>query len=391
MGDIMSYLQTEFATFEEKPFNPVDSLILSQFCMVRMEGIAPAFKEQSALNEIQRALGEVQITLESLAAKLSRTLAPSRGIHFTDALRAEHFSTMFVGLVPDKVKNLTFALAASPRFRQVTISECASVFDEDQVTQFSALTFTYKDQFAYVGFQGTDSSFTGWREDFNMAYLHQIPAQAQALKYLESVANRTPDTLYVGGHSKGGNLAAYAAAKASDQVKERIAQVFSHDGPGLREGIIAPAERTWLNGALHKTVPQDSLIGMLLESSDNFHVIESRAKGIDQHDPFSWVVEGDNFEYLNQLTPQAAYASQIISSWLARYDERQTKTLVDALFDCMEATGAESFSELISGSPKTLSYLKNATANADEEDKEVIIDALQTLSKVALKTVLGRE
>ena len=125
MGDIMSYLQTEFATFEEKPFNPVDSLILSQFCMVRMEGIAPAFKEQSALNEIQRALSEVQITLESLAAKLSRTLAPGRGIHFTDALRAEHFSTMFVGLVPDKVKNLTFALAASPRFRQVTISECA--------------------------------------------------------------------------------------------------------------------------------------------------------------------------------------------------------------------------------------------------------------------------
>ena len=103
------------------------------------------------------------------------------------------------------------------------------------------------------------------------------------------------------------------------------------------------------------------------------------------------MVEGDNFEYLNQLTPQAAYASQIISSWLARYDERQTKTLVDALFDCMEATGAESFSELISGSPKTLSYLKNAAANADEEDKEVIIDALQTLSKIALKTVLGRE
>mgnify|MGYP000113860536 CR=1 FL=1 len=40
--NILDYLGTEFASFEEKPFNPVDSAALSQFCMVRAEGIAAA-------------------------------------------------------------------------------------------------------------------------------------------------------------------------------------------------------------------------------------------------------------------------------------------------------------------------------------------------------------
>ena len=36
--NILDYLGTEFASFEEKPFNPVDSAALSQFCMVRAKG-----------------------------------------------------------------------------------------------------------------------------------------------------------------------------------------------------------------------------------------------------------------------------------------------------------------------------------------------------------------
>ena len=32
--NILDYLGTEFASFEEKPFTPVDSAALSQFCMV---------------------------------------------------------------------------------------------------------------------------------------------------------------------------------------------------------------------------------------------------------------------------------------------------------------------------------------------------------------------
>ena len=50
--NILDYLGTEFASFEEKPFNPVDSAALSQFCMVRAEGIVPPLRERKAFGRL---------------------------------------------------------------------------------------------------------------------------------------------------------------------------------------------------------------------------------------------------------------------------------------------------------------------------------------------------
>ena len=35
MNDVLTYLQTQLAPFDEVPFNAVDSALLAQFCMVR--------------------------------------------------------------------------------------------------------------------------------------------------------------------------------------------------------------------------------------------------------------------------------------------------------------------------------------------------------------------
>ena len=140
MKTIMDYLATEFATFEEVPFCAVDALVLSEFCMVRMEKVMPPMREEKTLGGIA-------------AARLRSVLASQRGLRFKDALLAEYYDEMFVGLVPHKIKDLMLALAASPRFRDMHMSECASVFDEKNNTQFSALSFSYKSKFAFVGFR----------------------------------------------------------------------------------------------------------------------------------------------------------------------------------------------------------------------------------------------
>ena len=145
--NILDYLATEFASFDEKPFNPVDSVILSQFCMVRMELIAPMGSNW------QRPAG--------FGRALKSRLAPARPVRFADALRAELFSTLFSGFDPDLIKETLVVLAASPRFRDLSIEHCASMFDEDEHVQFAAMTFSRKREFAYVGFRGTDQSFTG--------------------------------------------------------------------------------------------------------------------------------------------------------------------------------------------------------------------------------------
>ena len=150
MPNLLHYLATEFATFEEKPFNPVDSAALSQFCMVRGDGIIPALRERKAFLD----LGTIVENLLSPAG---------RSVRFVDLLRAEAYGNMFTGLAPDMVKQNLLALAASPRFRDLAVRDYLSLFDTERQTQFAAVSFVYKKEFAYVGFRGTDASCATWK------------------------------------------------------------------------------------------------------------------------------------------------------------------------------------------------------------------------------------
>ncbi len=191
MPYLFDYVEHELATFNQKPFGPVDAAVLSQACMIDGDGVVP---EPSAL--------------PSLIDRAVTLLAPdSRGVTFANLMRSEFFEGMFTGLVPDDIRRLLMALAASPRYCDLRLCGYRSVFDEALRTQFAATTFTWRNAFPFVGFRGTDVSATGWRENFDMAYMDEVPAQGLAREYLEHMASRLSGELHVGGHSKGGNLA----------------------------------------------------------------------------------------------------------------------------------------------------------------------------------------
>lgn len=374
MATIVDYLEHEFATFEEKPFNPVDSLILSQFCMARMEGVL----EPGATGARQGIMGRIA----------ERVLKP-KAAHFQDALRAERYDGMFTGLVPSRVKELALALAASPRFRDVLITRYASVFSEDEHVQFAAYTFIYKDLFSYVGFRGTDVSFAGWREDFDMAYRESVPAQQHAARYLDDVAPYVPGVLIVGGHSKGGNLAVYASAKASDKVRSRIQAVYCHDGPGFRRGVFSEDEVRKTMPLVRKTVPQDSVVGMLMETRAPYRVVRSSARGIAQHDPFTWQVEGCDFAYDDRLTDNALFIDGVFDEWLSRYSDDEIRVIVDALFETLAASGARDLSTFLGGGVKMVGGLMEAARKTSGSARSVLMNAASSLSEVVFKKVGG--
>lgn len=369
---IMDYLATEFATFDEVPFCAVDALVLSEFCMVRMEKVLPPMPDEASVG------GQA-------VARLRSVFPGKRGVRFKDALLAEHYHDMFTGLVPEKIKELMLALAASPRFREMEMSECASVFDEGDSTQFAAMAFSYKNKFAFVGFRGTDCSFTGWREDFDMAYMSRVPSQDFSARYLDAAVTRLPKRIIVGGHSKGGNLAMYAAAKCSQKTRSRIQRVYSFDAPGFRHDALSDAERKTLSCLVERYVPRESLIGMLLEYPVPYAVVESSGSGVWQHDPFSWAGDGFDFVRCSGLAPQSQFSSDVIASWLERYDDDQARTLVDALFDAMKASGAQDFSEFVQFGPKTIALLRDAAKNTDETTRGILLDAVGTLANEAAK------
>lgn len=379
MPYLLDYLEAKLASFEDEPLNPVDSAALTQLCMVRGEDVLPPLEERKSFAGLRAILRNV-------------TSRETRPVPIRDMLLAEHFPGMFTGLDPKNIKLNLFALAASPRFRTMCAHDYLSLFDAEQETQFAAMTFTAKKQFVYVGFRGTDTSLAGWKENFNMAFADAVPAQHQAARYLEAIAAKTTGPLYVGGHSKGGNLAEYAALKASPETQARIERVFIHDGPGFKEGTFSDKDYEPLQGRIHKTIPTESFVGILLESQAPVHVVKSRAKGLDQHSVFSWEVDDalDDFAYAGEMPESTKLMAESLRAWLARFDDREREAVVESVFRAIEASGADDAGDLLSGGSKSIAILVDALKKAEVSDRDTLIDAGKTLIGAAVDRAAAR-
>lgn len=440
MNDVLAYLQTQLAPFDEVPFNAVDSALLAQFCMVRGEGIMPQVYSGEAsetasskaregcgpLSELRGLLGRLRRHASERAAEPSAAAerdraevaqdakAPVDPVRFADLMRAELFPTMFSGMHAAQMKQQLFWMAASPRFRDLLIYDHAAAFDEARDLQFAATTYVCPGHFAYVGFRGTDTTLTGWREDFNMAYRAPVEAQALAARYLAAAGadSRLPETLLVGGHSKGGNLAEYAALTAAPEVQQRIARLYNHDGPGFKAGLFAAADYEPLAGRMTKQVPADSMVGILMESFMPVEVVQATGRGFEQHSVFRWVVEGADgeagrsnaegardtgevrdaetarnvsgalkaFATLPELPERTQRRAEALARWLASLDGSECEAMVNALFAALKAAGITDASQLFEGG-REWAILRDGVMGAPAEDRTIMLNALRGLTR----------
>jgi hypothetical protein len=181
----------------------------------------------------------------------------------------------------------------------------------------------------------------GWREDFNMTFMDEIPAQIEAQKYLRKIAYKHPFTsIYLGGHSKGGNLAIYAASTASDILQMRIAKVYNFDGPGLTKKIASLDTGVKVTPKILSFIPQDSVIGRLMEHNEKFVVIKSSAKDLFQHDLYTWEVIGTE-PVKSSASDRSVFVDKTISRWLAAATNDERKIFVDVLFEFIQKAGAK--------------------------------------------------
>lgn len=433
MNDILTYLETQEAPFAEKPFGAVDSALLAQFCMARGEGIMPrlcsegngcaaphkgagdrfgglrarfarwrrrnlqhaAGAEVSDSMEMVPVVGDAHVrgagSASSSAAACDRVemlqevAAPTEPIRFADLMRSELFPMMFAGMHKAQMRQQLFWMAASPRFRDLLIYDHASAFDEALDMQFAATTYVCPGQFAYVGFRGTDTTLTGWREDFNMAYLVPVPAQDMAARYLARIAAdpRLPEQLIVGGHSKGGNVAEYAALTASSETQKRIVHLYNHDGPGFLPGTFTEADYAPLAGRMTKQVPGDSMVGILLESGMPTEVVRAAGRGLEQHSVFGWVVEGAGetaFATLPELPERTQRRAEALKRWLASMDGGERERMVEALFDALRAASVTDVAQLFEGG-REWAILRDGVMGAPTGDRTIMLNALRGLTR----------
>lgn len=217
-----------------------------------------------------------------------------------------------------------------------------------------------------------------------MSFRDIIPAQALALEYTLAFARTNPMPLHLAGHSKGGNLAVYAAAKSGELIQRRIVGVHNNDGPGFREAMMADPGYQAMVPRIYTYVPQSSVIGMMLAHEEPFQVVKSRQiGGLMQHDPYSWEIMGGDFIRMEQTTAESRIIDRTLKQWLLGMSNEERSAFVDTVFELLYAGGTDDAKELLK--PKNLRKILRHF-RADEEAKRLISRELGNMLQALWRT-----
>ncbi len=357
MENIVSYAEKQMEPFDQRPFCAVDSLILSWASYLHFSAVSAEVYRWS-------------------------------GMRLAELFRAEAFGDLFAEMWDlEQSRRLLAALAASPRFRNIRVCGYCQQTDLEKEQQFAAVTFRLHQGLNYIAFRGTDLSLIGWKENFNMAFKCPVPSQEEARRYVTDAAQHCEGDLLLGGHSKGGNLAVYAAAKSKDDVWQRIARVYSHDGPGFLEKVLRTEGFARVVDKVDKTLPQSSLVGLLLEQNSSYRIVKSKGIGVWQHDPFSWIVNGADFRYLEHLAPQAEYFDRTLSEWLSQISDAERERFVEALYGVLSSNEIESISDFRSDWQKNVPAVMRAAAQLDGDTRRFLIRTVKALAVQGVKSL----
>lgn len=283
--------------------------------------------------------------------------------------------------------DLLSALSENDRYCDMELSGYVNRIDAYTQMQFSAVTVKVTDTLSYLSFRGTDDTLVGWKEDFNMSFMCPVPAQENAVMYLEDMAESMQGEIILGGHSKGGNLAVYSAAFCKRKVQERIVEVYNFDGPGFDESILKTDEYRSISEKVITFVPQSSIVGMLLEHEESYVIVKSMEKGILQHDIYSWEVERDRLLHLERVTNSSRFINHTLKKWVSEIDAAQREQFIDALYAVVTQTNAHTLREMGDNWLDSAKMIISATRNMDEDTRKLIVKSLTMLVRSAKDSV----
>ncbi len=353
-GTIIDYVK-EYGkhSFDEVPMNDVDSLVLCQLSYLKFDGLVPDVRENRR-----------SVSVEELA------------------LHAD-YERLFADERYEKDNRALFeAVRFSRRFCRLRLNCHINIIEKKWETQFSAVTFLLEDGTLYVAFRGTDETIVGWKEDFNMAYLSPVPGQAYSVKYLHMVTGKLHKPFFIGGHSKGGNLAVYSAMKCIPQVQERILKIYNMDGPGFRPEVLDECGYEKIADKVIKILPHSSLVGMIFEKDIRYRVVESKTFGLAQHNPFTWIVKDGKFIEVDGIYERRRLLNTAINEWILSLDEKQLKTFVDTLYQVISASQAENLIEFTADWKKSMNKVVSALKEIDEQTAQMLKEIVKSLFEI---------
>ncbi len=280
-------------------------------------------------------------------------------------------------------RNDTFAkiIKNYKRFNQLSIGFYESTICLDSQKQFSACVFKIKEDTYYISYRGTDANFVGWKEDFNLGYLENIPSQISAVKYFENFVSKYQGKYYIGGHSKGGNLAIYAGVMCNEIYKENIIKIYNHDGPGFLPEFYQKSEYINIKDRIEKTIPKTAIVGLLLEPGEDYHIVDSKALLILQHDLFNWIVDDSHLKYINSTTKFSKHTRNSINNWITEIDLETREVFINTIYSLILETKDEKISQFVRHGIKNMYIMHKKLKGLDLEVKKTVKKVFRAFCK----------
>ena len=367
-GTVMDYLRWRGdLSFAQDGFNEVDDLVL---CII-------SYLNFRRFDDLKTTDPARAVALPDVAARLTE--------------EDEQLGLSELDYIP-----LMRLAAETERFRTVRMFGFTHEWDEAKEMQFDAVSYLLPDDTLLVSFMGTDTSLVGWKEDFNMSFLTAVPAQERATAYTVEMAAACPDRkLRIAGHSKGGNLAAWAAIHIPAQLQEqRLLDAYNNDGPGFSHDMVDSEAYRRVADKLHTYIPESSIVGVLLEHAEDYAVIDSSNRSIMQHEPMSWSVLGPRFVHLGQRSQMGKLSDDVLRQWIGSMTPQEREQFSDALFDVLSLSGkARTLDDLRAGGLAGGAALLKQYSGADEQDRKIIAEIFRRLGvdvKEELKKAAGQ-
>ena len=339
MGIIFDYLdQVAYDSIYDTPFNELDMLMLTELTYLPFDQI------------------------------VSDQMSPDCTCRLFEA--AEKLPQDLSMLVTKNRLKLLEKVASSTRFKNIKLMGYVNDIDPDVQKQFAAMIFKIKPETYVLTFRGTDDSIIGWKEDFHMTYMDQVPAQKTAVNYLRKAMDALPGQFILTGHSKGGNLASYAASQIESEYQERIQIIYSYDAPGLNHSVITSQGYQTISDKIKRYIPQGSIVGMMLETPKQAQIVKSTAiGGLAQHDTFTWQISDQTFVLLDNLNPDSLQVDKTLKNWVDSVSDEELKDFFDLFFGLILDAGISSINDLtkLENFNKILAVFENANALTDQE------------------------
>ena len=359
MKNMLDYIK-EFGhvSFEERAFSEIDALVLTELEYLPLEKVVPSDEN-----------GENFVTVKEIAEYMK-----------------EHKKQLFDEnpmMMTEERHEVSQIIADAPRFQSMKFFGVVSEWDKDTTKQFAAVTVEVEPGVRLVIFRGTDDTLIGWKEDFLMIYSPLVAAQTDAKEYLAKQASLWDGDLMVSGHSKGGNLALYAAATQTEDVQLRIVDIFCFDSPGLYRSMLETKGYQNIVPLAMRYIPQDALVGLMLESEVPYVIVKSDAVGAMQHSAMTWGIEDGQFIKVEKLTKNSLLNDQMFKKWTESVSDEELELFWNVFFELLFTVGIETVNDVYGQFMHYVQEFLKAAGKMDEEKREL-------LTRIALLLVSTR-